>query len=97
MTTELDKRTAKTADLIVDEFIRLSIDTDTDPISGLMAAVPNVVADTICIVAIYDDHVSGFYDGEKVLGLLKGFDLGDISLDSESTNNVWQKISEASA
>jgi hypothetical protein len=84
MTTALDKRTAEVADLIVNEFIRLGVSTDHDPCSGLMTRIPNVVTDK-CLVDIYDDHASGFYDGEKVLSHLK-------TIEGTDFEGIWQEI-----
>ncbi len=91
--TELDKRTAKVADLIVDELTRLGCSTVSDPYSGLMADVPNIVADQVT-VKIYDDYADGIYDGEAVLAHLKSLQPSNVSLDSESTNNIWQSIAK---
>lgn len=89
--TDLDKRTAQVADLIVNEFIRLGISTDDDPCSGLMTRVPNVVTDEV-LIEVYDDSASGFYDGEGLLTHLRSLAEGSVSLDSEDVNNVWQSI-----
>jgi hypothetical protein len=92
MATALDKRTQKVADLVVDQFIRLGVDTDTDPCSGLMTRIPNVVTE-IALIEIYDDYESGFYDGEAVLSHLATLSPDAVSLGSESPNNIWQHLS----
>jgi len=89
MSTALDSRTAKIADQVMDEFIRLGVDAYEVAYSGLMTEVPNVVTDK-CLIKVYDDYTSGFYDGEKLLSALKGIDPKDVSLESEASNNIWQ-------
>lgn len=93
MTTALDKETNKLADEIVNEFIRLKVSMNDDPCSGLMVCGPNVLVDKP-VVDIYDDHGSSFYDAQKVLAHLKELQLGDVSLDSEDVNNIWQHLAE---
>lgn len=91
MLTELDKRAAKVADLIVDELTRLNCDAKSDPYSGLMTRIPNVVTNEV-LIEIYDDYASGIYDGEDVLEHLKTLKPDEVSLDSESGNNIWHHI-----
>jgi len=85
---DLDILTAKIANDLVDQLIRLELHTDTDPCSGLMANVPNVVTDSP-LVCIYDDSDSGFYDAMQVLILLRSLKPGDLSLHPDSAENVW--------
>ncbi len=90
MQTALDKETARIADLIVNEFIRLGVSAaEHDPCSGLMARIPNVVTD-IALVDIYDDYTSGFYDGANTLAHLQG-------LDSADYESIWQEIAPFTA
>jgi hypothetical protein len=85
MQTALDNETARIADQIVNEFIRLGVSAiEHDPCSGLMARIPNVVTD-IALIDIYDDYTSGFYDGAKVLAHLR-------SLASADYASLWQEI-----
>ena len=85
MQTALDKETARIADQIVNEFIRLGVSAvEPDPCSGLMTRIPNVVTD-IALIDIYDDYTSGFYDGARVLAHLR-------SLASADYASIWQEI-----
>jgi len=85
---DLDRLTADIADDLVDELSRLELGAETDPCSGLMANVPNLVTD-LPLVCIYDDSDSGFYDAMQVLILLRSLKPGDLSLHPDSSENVW--------
>jgi hypothetical protein len=85
----LEKQSARLADLIVNEFIRLELDTDIDKCAGLFADVPNIVTE-VPVVRVYDDQADKFYDAGKLLAFLKTLDLGAASLDPDSTDNIWQ-------
>ncbi len=91
MKTELDKKTEAIADYLVNEFIRLGISTDDDSCFGLITRIPHVVTE-IALVDICDNHTNGFYDGEAVLSYLKTLQPEDVSLQSETPNNIWELI-----
>ena len=93
MNTNLDRLTAEIADDMVDQLIRLELDTGTDPCSGLMVTVYTVVTD-LPLVCIYDDSDSGFYDAMQVLILLRSLKPGDLSLHPDSTKNVWGALAQ---
>ncbi len=87
-------------DEVANEFIRLEVSACTDGCegSGLMSRDPNVFDHndpSVPIVEIYDDYANGFYDGTKLLALLKGIKAGETSVDSEDNNNIWQLIQGA--
>jgi hypothetical protein len=86
-------------DLIFNEFDRLNVSTNDHPYSGLMATAENSAPDSaegcdITVIKIYDDHASGFYSGGLLLEYLKGLQPEEVSLDSESHQNIWQHIGE---
>ena len=85
------------ADSIFNEFDRLGVSTNQDPYSGLMTEYVNLRkegVDGISIIKIYDDNASRLYVGEEVLGHLKSLALGDLTLNSESSSNVWTAIAK---
>jgi hypothetical protein len=88
------------AKLINEEFYRLEIGLDANPYSGLCADLTNIVdrQDILDVkpVKIYDDSDSGVYDGVKLLKYLRQSNLGDVTLNNDTTN-VWQQIAQFSA
>ncbi len=92
MKTELDKKTERIADDLVNEFIRLGVSTADDPCLGLMTRIPNVVTE-IALIDIFDGCADGdYYDGEAVLAYLKTLKPEDVSLSPDDLNNIWQLI-----
>jgi hypothetical protein len=71
----------------------LGLGTDTDPTAGLMVSATSLVT-SLAVVRIHDDHAEGFYDGEGVLEMLQILAPGDLSLESDSTNNVWVALAQ---
>lgn len=68
---------------------RLEIDTDTDPCSGLRAE------DHSEGIKLYDDHASGVYDASKLVKILENLSEDEVTLESDSSENVWELISPA--
>jgi hypothetical protein len=56
------------SDLLVNEFIRLGVSTETDPYSGLSTEPGGGVGR----VRVFDDYDSGHYDGQRALEALRG-------------------------
>lgn len=84
-------------DQINDHLNRLGVSTEQDPHSGLMAEPvdPNKSADAAInasTVLLLDDYSSAYYNGEKLLEILEGLNPNQVSLDGDSTNNIWQLI-----
>ena len=69
----------------------LCLDTNCHPFSGLMADIHSISQRT---VTLYDDYVSGIYDAEKLLDILQNLKVGEVSLESEDPNNIWNLIAE---
>lgn len=68
---------------------RLELDTDTDPCSGLRAE------DHSEGIKLYDDHASGVYDASKLVKILENLSEDEVTLESDSSENVWELISPA--
>lgn len=85
------------ADSIFNEFERLGVSTNQDPCLGLMTEYMNLREeglDGISLIKIYGGNASGLYVGEEVIGYLKPLAVGDLTLNSGSSSNVWLAISE---
>ena len=79
----------KVADDIFNELIRLAIDINLHPTDGLMAYVPNLVVDDIFLVRVASNCDGGFYDGGALLVFLRSLEVGGLSLEPQSPENVW--------
>jgi hypothetical protein len=73
--------------LINKEIDSLKCSAEHDPYSGLRVDVDDDG------VKVYDDHSSGIYDPNQLLEILTS--TASASLDSESTENIWQIIAPA--
>ena len=81
------------ADKVLDEFTRLEVSSIYDSNSGLMTCDINIVS-VVPIIKVYDDHASGIYDAKKLLKYLKTLQVGDVSLESQDLNNIWQHLND---
>jgi hypothetical protein len=79
------------ADRVLDEFTRLEVSSICDSYSGLMTCDINIVS-VVPIIKVYDDHASGIYDAKKLLKYLKTLQVGDVSLESQDPNNIWEHL-----
>jgi hypothetical protein len=71
-----------------DEFTRLSIGGDTDPVEGLTATASNSGVD------IVSSQASGHYNGAQVLSHLDGLEPGDVSVTDKSDDDIWPQIAK---
>jgi hypothetical protein len=71
-----------------DEFTRLSIDGDTDPVEGLTARASNGGVD------ITSQAASGHYNGAQVLSHLDGLEPGDVSVTDKAGDDIWPQIAK---
>lgn len=76
--------------LIEAEFVRLHVDADTDPYSGVMVEAEFV---RLHVVKVYDDYTDGKYYAAQLLAILKEEDYA--SLDPDSDSNIWEVIRPA--
>jgi hypothetical protein len=80
-------------DLIQNEFIRLSVDANTEtPYSGLICCKINVVTnENISPVTVFDEYTSVIHNGEQLLQILRAMPMA--SLEPDSDFNIWDLIS----
>jgi hypothetical protein len=52
------------------------------------------ITSVVPIIKVYDDHASGIYDAKKLLKYLKTLQVGDVSLESQDPNNIWQHLND---
>jgi hypothetical protein len=90
----MNDKTAQVADAIVDQLIRLAIDINLHPTEGLMAYVPNLVVDDVCLVRVASNYDGGFYDGEALLVFLRSLEVGGVSVYPEAAEYVWPMINK---
>jgi hypothetical protein len=83
------------ADQIFNEFDRLGVSTNQESYSGLMCDEMSVLKEgepEVTVVKIYDDSVSGFYDGQQVLNFIQSVE--SASLYPDDSENIWNLIRE---
>ena len=90
----MNDKTAEVADDIFNELIRLAIDINLHPTEGLMAYVPNLVVDEICLVRVASNCDGGFYDGGALLVFLRSLEVGGVSVYHEADEYVWPMINK---
>ena len=83
------------ADKVLDELTRLEVSSiyDSYSSSSLMACDINIVS-VVPVIKVYDDHANGIYDAKKLLEYLKTLQVGDVSLESQDPNNIWQHLND---
>lgn len=65
------------------------LELDTDPCSGLMAEERSEG------IKLYDDHASGVYELSKLVAILESLSEDEVTLESDSSENVWELIAPA--
>jgi hypothetical protein len=73
--------------LINAEFVRLGVDTDTDPYSGVMV---EDVQGSEAVVRVFDDYTDDHFYADQLLVILKDADFA--TLDPDDDSNIWEVI-----